>query len=79
MGILVQNSDKRSELGEKISADLRERGRRNSLATDEFSTDYDLDDRDFAESGTKKTSRFGWVWLVLILLAVGSILIIMIP
>lgn len=79
MGILVQNSEKRSELGERISADLRERGRRNSLATSEFDSDYDLDDREFAEAGTKKTSRFGWVWLVLIILAVGSIMVIMIP
>ena len=79
MGILVQNSEKRSELGDKISADLRERGRRNSLATGEFDTDFDFDDRDFRESDTKKTGRFGWVWLVLILLAVGSVLIMMIP
>lgn len=79
MGILVQNSEKRSELGDKISADLRERGRRNSLANGEFDADYDLDDRDFAEPDTKKTSRFGWIWLVLIILAAGSVLIMMIP
>lgn len=79
MGILVQNSEKRSELGDKISADLRERGRRNSLATGEFDADYDLDDREFTESDTKKTSRFGWVWLVLIVLAVISLVIVFIP
>ena len=38
---MVQNNEKRSELSDRITADLREKGRRNSLATDD-NVDFDI-------------------------------------
>jgi hypothetical protein len=74
MGILVNKAlSDRSELQDKITADLREKAQRSS--GDE---DIDLaEDSNYAKH-LKKTSRFGWVWFVLILLAVFSIIIVLI-
>ena len=72
MGIVVhKEQDRNTELNERITADLRERAQRSTgisdpdLASD---ADYIVD--------TKTTSRFGWVWFVLIGLALASLVLI---
>ena len=71
MGVMVQGNEEQTRLQERISADLRERSRRNS---------HD-DDVDFVEDseylrGTKKTGRLSWFWFVLVALAAIALVII---
>lgn len=69
MGILVsKDEDENSILQEKINADLRERVQSTSEPTD----------KDFAETSDyvadlQKTGRFSWIWIVLIILALISL------
>lgn len=72
MGIMVsKETDENAELTEKINADLRIRLQNTSEPID----------KDFAEESEylkdlEKTSRFGWVWFVLIGLAIVSLICI---
>jgi len=74
MGIVVQDNGKRSELQDKITAELREKHQRTSSSND----DVDLvEDSEYAKH-LKKTGHFGWFWFVLILLAVVAVFVILI-
>lgn len=73
MGIMVTKDDDNSKLNQRITADLRERAARSSKIEDP-----DLvEDSDYVD-GTKKTGSFGWVWIILVLLALFSLGIIII-
>ena len=68
MGIIVNKNQENDKLQARIDADLRNRVQTASVE----------DDPDFAEDieyskNLKKTSRFGWIWLVLIGLALASL------
>ena len=70
MGIMLSKNMEDSELDRRISADLRSR------AQDAARRDYDeVDDSAYVE-GTKKTGRFTWIWVILIVLAIISLLCI---
>ena len=71
MGIVVTKKDDKSELNQRITADLRAR----AMATSDASAPDLVEDSDYAGE-LKKTSRFGWVWIVLIVLAIASIVFI---
>ena len=60
MGIMVEGNEEQSKLQERISADLRERSRRNSR--DE---DVDLVEDSEYLRGTQKTGRFSWFWFII--------------
>ena len=70
MGIIVnKNNNQNDELSERITADLRAKAMQPAEAGD----------MDFAEDAEylkdlKKTNRFGWIWIVLIVLAIFSII-----
>ncbi len=72
MGILVsKDEDENSVLQERINADLRERIQKQS-------GEEDNNDKDFAEDSEyvkqlQKTGRFSWVWFVLVILAIISL------
>ena len=71
MGIVVTKRDNDNELNQRITADLRAR----AMATSDIDSPDLVEDSDY--TGTlKKTSRFGWIWIVLILLALASIIFI---
>ncbi|MBQ9019973.1 hypothetical protein IJ096_01475 [Candidatus Saccharibacteria bacterium] len=69
MGIVVTKKDDNSKLNQRITADLRSRA---AATTDIDSPDL-VEDSDYSAT-LKKTSRFGWVWIVLIVLAIASII-----
>ncbi|MBR3324077.1 hypothetical protein IKG24_00865 [Candidatus Saccharibacteria bacterium] len=76
MGIIVNKEDnKNNDLERRITSDLR------AKAADTFE---DGEVTDFAGDAeyirdTKKTGRFAWVWIVLIVLAIISLVIIFMP
>ena len=70
MGIMVEKDDQRSQLGERITADLRERVQRTS--SDEGDA---IEDSAMLE-GTQKISRAGWFCITLVVLAIISLGII---
>ena len=71
MGIVVTKKDNDNKLNQRITADLRAR----AMATSDVDSPDLIEDSDYT-SALKKTSRFGWVWIVLILLALASIIFI---
>ena len=69
MGILVQKDDDlNQELSKRINADLLERARKTSQISD---PDF-VEDSDYAEK-FQKTSKHAWVWIALVVLALGLI------
>lgn len=70
MGIIVnKEDDKNSDLTRRINADLMEKMSGKSKVVN------DKNDPDFSEDveyvkDLNKTSRFGWVWIFLVILAI---------
>ena len=75
MGILVNKEhEQNDELSRRITADLREKAVETSAAAGLGGEDPDLaEDAEYLKD-LKKTSRFCWVWGVLIVLAVISLI-----
>lgn len=70
MGIMMtKDMDRDSDLNRRISADLRSRAQ---------TTRDDIDGVDDSEyiKDTKKTGKFTWVWILLIILAIASLIFI---
>ncbi len=71
MGMIVhKETQRRSELDDMLTAELRERAKAEDLKEDKFVADADYT-RDL-----KKTGRFSWIWFVLIGLALISLILI---
>ena len=73
MGIIVNKQNDNDDITRRINADLR------AKATETVNIDDDVASPDLAEDAEylrdlKKTGRFGWVWLVLIGLAILSVI-----
>ena len=66
MGIIVsKDNDENSRLNERITADLRERAQKTAAGDDP-----DLvEDSDYVKS-LKKTGKYTWIWVVLVILAI---------
>lgn len=76
MGIMInKEDDKNNDLEQRISADLRARAVK--MAPDTEVTDFENDSEYVRD--TKKTGRFAWVWIVLVVLAIISLVIIFMP
>lgn len=72
MGVIVNKKDNDNELSRRITADLRAKAM--ETADIEKAEDVDLaEDAEYLRD-LKKTSRFGWVWIVLIILAILSLI-----
>lgn len=72
MGIIVsKNNDENSRLNERITADLRERAQKTAMGSDP-----DLvEDSDYTRD-LKKTGKYTWIWAVLIILAIVSLVVV---
>lgn len=76
MGIVVNKEDnKNQDLEERITADLRARA--VETVPDGELTDFENDSEYIRD--TKRTGRFAWVWIILVVLAVISLVIIFMP
>ena len=68
MGIIVhKETERNTELNDRIAADLRARTQANQLEDPDL-----VEDSDYTKD-MKKTSRFGWIWMVLVVLALASL------
>jgi len=71
MGIMVSKDlEQRSELNRRITSDLRARTESSEKLRD---PDYDETENE----DVKKTGKFTWVWIVLIVLAIISLFCIL--
>ena len=71
MGVIVTKNDNESKLQQRITADLR-----NRVQSERLDDDPDLaEDTEYVKD-LQKTSRFGWIWIVLIVLALISLVFI---
>lgn len=72
MGIIVsKNNEENSRLNERITADLRERAQKTALGSDP-----DLvEDSDYARD-LKKTSKYGWILPVLLVIGVIALVVV---
>ena len=66
MGLFVNQQDQRSELQERIAAELREKAKASSLQ--EKATMDGVDDIRYLE-GTKQTTTLAWVWILIAIMA----------
>ena len=71
MGVIVNKNDElEDELSRRISADLR--GRMN-VAAEGKAVQTDFSELEYTKD-LKKTGRFSWVWIVLVVLAILSLI-----
>lgn len=76
MGIVVNKEDnKNQDLEERITADLRAKA--VEAVPDGELTDFENDSEYIRD--TKRTGRFAWVWIILVVLAIVSLVIIFMP
>lgn len=70
MGLYIQKDDRRSELQEKIAADLREKAARTQNAQGERRDG--VDDSAYIKN-TKKTTSLAWAWILIGIFVLGAI------
>ena len=72
MGVIVNQENDKDELSRRINADLKNR----QVAAAEIEGEPDPDTVEGSEylKNTKKTSRWGWIWIILIAGAIFSII-----
>ncbi len=74
MGLLVNRQNQRSELQERIAADLQEKAKQAKISEDAA---FDgVEDVRYLE-GTKQTTGLAWVWVLVVLLAAGVVTMLM--
>jgi hypothetical protein len=73
MGLYVKQSDTRSQLQEKLAAELQEKARAKAK---EAELPDGVEDSAFIE-GSSQTTRFAWIWIVLIAAIIGFALWLM--
>lgn len=66
MGLFVNQQDQRSELQERIAAELREKAKASSLQ--EKATMDGVEDIRYLE-GTKQTTTLAWAWILIAIMA----------
>ena len=72
MGVIINKKDDDNELSRRITADLRAK----AMETVDVDGGEDVDLAEDAEylRDLKETGRFSWVWIVLIVLAILSLI-----
>ena len=73
MGILVNQKDQRTELQEKIAADLRAKIGQTVGAGDERD---EIADSKYME-GTKQTTTLAWAWILIAVMGAGGVALLL--
>ncbi len=69
MAIFVRQDEERTQLQERIAAELRERSKQNASSND---LPDGVSDSQYMK-GTKQTSSLGWLWILVGLVAAGVV------
>jgi len=78
MGIIVKNDSERSELQQRIAAELREKQLRASLTDSDLeSSDIDPADSAYMED-LKPATTLSWAWLLIGLAIIGVIITVIV-
>ncbi|MBQ2695367.1 hypothetical protein IJG04_01885 [Candidatus Saccharibacteria bacterium] len=78
MAVIVnKNQDQNDALTQRITADLRNKMAESADVSGEKDPDM-VEDSEYVKN-MKHTSKFGWVWIVLIVLAIIALIIIIVP
>ncbi len=72
MGIIYNQQDGRSELQKRLAQELSEKAKKKHLDPASELPDG-VEDSAYIE-GTKKTTSLAWVWVLIILIAVGVLI-----
>ncbi len=72
MGVIVNKENSKDKLSRRINADLRTKMAEGVGVIDGETPDL-VDESEYVKD-FKKTSKFGWVWVVLIVLAILSLI-----
>ena len=74
MALFVRQDENRSELQKRLATELQDRAKKKA---EEAELPDGITDSQFIK-GTKETTSFLWVWLVLAALAIGAIIFLII-
>lgn len=72
MGIIYNQQDGRSELQKRLAQELSEKAKKKNLDPADELPDG-VEDSAYIE-GTKKTTSLAWVWVLIVLVAVGVLI-----
>ena len=70
MGLYIKQDGQRSELQNRLVTELQEKARQRAKMNDRPDG---VEDSEYIK-GTEKTSSLAWVWIVIVLIAVGIII-----
>jgi hypothetical protein len=73
MALFIRQNEERSQLQERLAAELQEKARKRA------ETDNQLDDIEKLSylKGTKRTTSLAWVWMVIVGLGIAALVMIM--
>ena len=73
MGVIVhKETERKTELNDRIAADLRSRAKAPKVDDPDF-----VEDSDYTKD-LKKTGKFSWFWFILVGLAAASMVLIIV-
>jgi hypothetical protein len=73
MALFIRQNEDRSKLQERLAAELQEKAKARAL---ENNTSDDIEDSQYLKD-TKPTTSLAWVWVVILIIAVGIVLALM--
>lgn len=69
MALFIRQDDARSELQERLAAELQARAKQKALQD----RPDGVDDSEYIK-GTKVTTRLAWVWALIVIVAIGALI-----
>lgn len=70
MALFIRQNDNRSQLQERLAAELQERAKKNA---DKNDLPDGVTDSQFIK-GTKQTTSLAWVWTILVIVVIGIVI-----
>lgn len=73
MALFIRQNEERSELQQRLAAELQEKARTRAKSENELD---DIEKSNYLQ-GTKRTTSLAWVWLLIVGFAVAAVILIM--